>query len=514
MDREATEMPVFDADATLPDLRPVRRSGGGDRRTGSARGVGFAVAALVLLTAGVVVGGMLENPGPSASPSLPPTSEPVTVCEPVARDVVPPFGLGAIGEDRTFSGRFGYLYQRGQASGDKGWVLPEVGGRGSVESGAVLEVRTASSACVHHVVAEFADASLDDLASAPARLIDQTLEPPTTTATLGPLPDGEWVVRVTVTFETGVSGSAGQVVRLSYFRMRVGPGPFKTPMPSPTPFVEPTPAVTPAVACGRAPIGAGEGELLLSAPGTAPIAGALELDGAPIVPIGPGETLELSVAGDGCATSWSISLLDATTSRQSTHISIENPTDDLAWAAQNRWQINVPPGTYDLVASLHFGPGVDLVRAWRVVAREFTVPEAVLIGGDGTRVAVLPGCGLSISLANGYSAIGDCGSIGYPDGLEVLHVVSWSPVVLEIPGWTITSWNGTCGRVIGGVEGQSFETVNGCYLGNYSVAPSDSPPAPVRFLARPGEQSVLLGITASRDGDTFSVVLYGVVDGE
>jgi hypothetical protein len=46
------------------------------------------------------------------------------------------------------------------------------------------------------------------------------------------------------------------------------------------------------------------------------------------------------------------------------------------------------------------------------------------------------------------------------------------------------------------------------------VAPGASPPAPVRFLARPGEQAVLLGITASRDGNTFSVVLYGVVDGE
>jgi hypothetical protein len=396
------------------------------------------------------------------------------------------------------------------------WRVPGGDGQGvrPIASGPQLELETAPGACIRYVVAEYADANLGHPRRAGERhpLTNAAVEPAATNPGLGQLPDGDWVVRAQAYFETRMSGPQGLVVVEYFFRVRVGTGPFATIRPSPTP--EPTPAVTPAVACGPAPTGAGEGELLLSAPGTAPIAGALELDGAPIVPIGPGEALELSVAGDGCAASWAISLLDATTSGPSTVISIENPTDDLAWAAQNRWQIDAPPGTYDLVASLHFGPGVDLVRAWRVVAREFTVPEAFLIGGDGTRVAVLPGCGLSISLANGYSAIADCGSIGYPDGLEVLHVAAWSPVVLEIPGWTISSWSGTCGRAIEGVEGQDFETVNGCSLGNYSVAPGASPPAPVRFLARPGEQAVLLGITASRDGNTFSVVLYGVVDGE
>jgi len=516
MDREATEMPVFDADATLADARPVRRSAGGGRRAGSARGVGFAVAALALLTAGVVVGGIVE-PLPSASSTPPPTSGSVMPCEPVAGNVVPSFGLGAIGEDRTYNGLFGYTYDRGQPSGSKGWILPEVGGRGSVESGAVLEVRTASSACVRHVVAEFVDASLYDLASEPERLIDRTLDPPSTTATLGPLPDGEWVVRITVSFETGVSGSAGQVIRLSYFLMRVGPGPFKTPGPSPTPFVEPTPAVTPVEACGPAPVSADKVELLAVTATTddAEVAGAAEGTDPPIVNIALGERVEIQVAGDACATSWDIRVVNLESLRTQEQDVQQNAAESPAYAAQNRWRLLVGAGgDFALVADVRFGPDISVHREWRLAGLGFIVPEAFLVGGDGSRVPVLPGCGLSISLANGYSTSDTCGSIGYPDGLEVLHVAAWSPVLLEIPGWTITSWYGTCGRAIEGVEGQGFETVNGCYLGNYAVAPGASPPAPVRFLARPGEQAVQLGITASRDGSTFSVTMYGLVDGE
>ena len=117
MDREATEMPVFDADASLPGVRPVRRAVGGGRG-GSARGIGVAVAALVLLTSGVVVGGMLEDPGPTASPSLAGSAPPPEACVPLG-DSVPSFGLGVTGEQGSFAGEVGYTLRPGEVSGDR-----------------------------------------------------------------------------------------------------------------------------------------------------------------------------------------------------------------------------------------------------------------------------------------------------------------------------------------------------------------------------------------------------------
>jgi hypothetical protein len=334
---------------------------------------------------------------------------------------------------------------------------------------------------------------------------------------LGTLPDGEWVIQVTVSFETNVRGSAGQLIRESYFRVRVGPGPFRTPGPSPTIVEDPTPAVTSGVACGPTPASEADVSLTLSAPGSDAVVGVPDGASPGIVSVDPGDEAEFAVEGDACATSWSftISSVLGTDRGEPDRIGeLDNPTDDPRYAAQNRWRVPVPVGTFDLVARLRFGPSVEAVRLWRLVGRGFTVPEAFLVGADGSRVLVLPGCGLSVTLANGYSTADTCGSMGYPDGLEVLHVPAWSPVVVEIPGWAITSWSGACGRVSAAEGSEYFEAVNGCNLGNFAVAPGASPPAPVRFLARSGEHSVQLGITASRDEDTFSVPLYAVVDGE
>ena len=88
-------------------------------------------------------------------------------------------------------------------------------------------------------------------------------------------------------------------------------------------------------------------------------------------------------------------------------------------------------------------------------------------------------------------------------------------MTLEIPGWTISSWYGACGRIDvdgGGLE--YFNQVDSCYLGGYSLTGGASPPAPARFLARPGEQVIQLYVTATRDGDTFQVPMFALVTGE
>ena len=87
------------------------------------------------------------------------------------------------------------------------------------------------------------------------------LDPPIASPLVGTMPDGDWVVRVEASFETGMDGPDGLVVAEFFFRVRVGP------MPAPTPSPEPTPAVTPAVACGPPPAAAEDVELALTVAG-------------------------------------------------------------------------------------------------------------------------------------------------------------------------------------------------------------------------------------------------------
>lgn len=367
---DETEMPVFDADPSAPGLRAPGRVGGSGHRAGRARGLGVAVAALILMTAGIAIGGMLVTPAPTGSP----------------------------------------------------------------------------------IPSERAEA----------------------TATVS----------------------------------------LATPRPTPSPIPLPTPAVTPAVACGPVPSGAGDVGVVLSAPGVEPVAGAPEGAWAPAVSVGLGDAADLAVVGDACSISWQVTLLSAAGEPVDGE-TVANPGDDPAYAAQNRWVVRVPVGDHRLVATLRFGPGIEVVREWRVTGLGFTVPDTFLVDADGTRVPALPGCGLSISLANGFVTADSCGSVGYPEGLRALRVPAWSRVALEIPGWSIVSWNGTCGRIETDQFGaQSFMIVEGCSLGGYVAGSYATPPAPAEFLARPGERVVRLEVGASRNGDTFSVPMYALVSGE
>jgi hypothetical protein len=378
----------------------------------------------------------------------------------------------------------------------------------------VFELRTSGDTCIHWVMAEYADAGLDrePRASERHQLIDAAVEPASQRPGLGMLPDGDWVLRAVATFEAGGSGSAGPLIAEVYFRLQVGPGPFGSPTPIPTSGPKPTPAVTPAVACGPAPATAEAVEIAVSAPGQAAVLGGPAGTDPPTASVGVGDRLEIAVVGDACATSWDIQLLldenVAVTQRR------DNPLEDPDFAAQNRWTIQVFAEESRLVAELHFG-GLRVVREWRVVGIPFLVPEAALVGPDGSRVLALPGCGLVLALASGYSAGDDCGSMGFPAGLVTLHVPAWSVVTFEIPGWSISSWYGSCGRIdVDGGGNETFSQLNGCYLGGYSVTGDASPPAPARFLARPGEQVVQLYVSATRDGDTFQVPMFAVVTGE
>lgn len=512
------EFPVFDEGADAAGSPPAGRGSGPGRPPRRARGVLPAVALIVLLAAGIAIGGIPES-APSGNPS--PTGSPAPACVPVATSAVPTFEVRAAGSEFGFAGVVGYTHRPGFETPDEGWQVPDPEpGRSAPEvaSGASVEVYAAAGTCFWFIVAEYADATLGHVPDQAERrpLLAAAVEPPSPNPGLGRLPDGDWVVRVSAYFETSVSGPEGLVIAESYFRVRVGSGPLPTPTP------EPTPLVTPAVPCGPAPASPDDVELVLSAPGSEAIAGVPDGTAAPVAEIPVGERGGIAVTGDACARSWTIEVLDADTGERLYRDAVLNSNDDPGWISQNQWRIRPVTGSYDVVVSLHFGPGVDVVRVWRIIGRGFTVPDTFLEAANGSRVRAVPGCGLTFTLVNGYSDDNPCGLGGgwgaqpagvARDELALLRVPAWSRVTLEIPGWTITSWNGACGQIEADPSGAEFFNAPECMLGGYFVDETDSPPAAAQFLARPGEFVVQLAVTAHGSGGRYDVRMYARVAG-
>lgn len=513
-DRDEAELLVFDADA--PPTRPAQagRPGtpGGRRR--SSRGIGIAVAALVVLTGGVVIGGILESPGPDGNPR----SDDPPSCIPTGLDSVPTFRVGVDGSPLFISGQLGSNHVPAtQGEDNHTWRVPAPGAAAqtpSITTSDVLEARVDGGRCIRYLVAERAWARLTNPGARDRTpMVDGVIAPASYSPALGTLPEGDWVIRVTAFFETGVGDVGGLVTGERYFRVRVGDGPFSSGPPPPTKAPRPSPGVTPALPCGVPPTAAEGVRIDLTAPGSGPVAGAAEGGDLPVVNVGLGDQIELAIADDACALSWSLTILDLETGDTVQAETVLNPNDLPEVAHQNRWPILVPNGAHDLVATFHFGPGIDVVRFWRVVGLSFDIPTTSVTAEDGSTVNAVPICGLSVELANGYSAGDDCGGFEVPQDLPVLRVPAWSRIVVEVPGWTITSWNGQCGRTPSdGGGGTSFEYL--CSLGGYYVEDGLAPPGPAQFIARPGDQAVQVFVSATNETGRFSVPMMLRVVGE
>lgn len=517
-DGDEAGLPVIDADAA-PIGRPSVRHGSLGRRPTRTRGVLPAVAALVVLTAGVALGGILETSEPEASPSPGASAAiptPTGACEAAATTRVPEFELILAGApDGGVPGIQTSAHRPGRTSPSRGWLVPRLGGStlaAPVEH--TLTVRAEPGICFRFLNAVYATAILPGTPAPEdrTRLTYGGMQPPEAEPSLGRLPAGDWVLQVTAYFWTGIEGTPGEVHAQRAFRVMVGEGPFPTLEASPT--AVPTPAVTPDVACGPAPASAEDVIVTATAPGGDAIPGGPPAGDPPVVTMSLGDVLGLAVLDARCATSWDVRILSEDGADVVDRETRQNPGEDPGWAAQNHWRLVPGMGTFRLLVDLHFGATVQVTRVWLLNVPAFTVPRTVLIGADGSTVEALPGCGLSLQLVNGYTTGDTCGSIGFPDGLEVLRVPAWSAVRLEVDGWQISSWYGSCGRVVtdGGIE--AFEPADGCGLGGYYVEPGQDPPAAAIFLARPGEHVVQIGLTGSLNGNTYNVPMYAIVRGE
>jgi hypothetical protein len=84
---------------------------------------------------------------------------------------------------------------------------------------------------------------------------------------------------------------------------------------------------------------------------------------------------------------------------------------------------------------------------------------------------------------------------------------------VDVPGWTLSSWNGQCGRVVpDGGGGNYFEWE--CSLGGFYLEPGQEAPGPAEFLARPGDRLIQITIQADSDVGSYNVQQYLRVAGE
>jgi hypothetical protein len=481
-----------------PDRGPVRAWGQGP---GTPQ-ISVAVAAIAVLVVGIAAAGGLNGPSPSStSPSR--TADPG--CRQLAVDARRPAFRLAAGEGDTgvrglpgsSSPRFGAAYPD--------WHLPGPELALDAPPASDLRLVLATGACAARVEIEAAPAELGDDPGLGDRqeLLRAFLDPVRHDVSFAAPSSGDWGLRILVEYWT--AGPAGDAPVEAFFRVRVGSGPFATESSPPSP--EPRPVVTPAASCGPNPASAAGVVLTLTTAGSQPVPGVEAGVIAPVIPVGLGNTIEIAVEGEACATSWTVDHRSG-----DEIVSVEgfrNATADPRIAAQNRWRFTLqgPVGERDVVVVIRFGPSLLVERTWRIDGLGFNIPEAFVVAADGRRVEAHPGCGLSIELANGYTGVDSCGSIGYEGGGERLVVEAFEPVDLEVPGWEIVGWSGLCGRITVADGTASFDAT-GCGLGGFSMDDTASPPPPVRFVVPPGEHVLQLSVTAVRDGDRYSVPYY------
>jgi hypothetical protein len=482
-----------------PDLPFGRRETIPRPRRPVLRGPILATAAVAVLAVIVAVGGGLGDPRPSSSPESDPRCAPV---DPAAG--VPSFRLAIAGDDTGVRGLPGAVQGPGVEASGRGWPVPGTELALDVPVSQPLHLVLATGVCLTGIHAEAWDAHLDHApAESERQAVLETLVPLGGDIEIPGTSRGDWALRIVAEYWTGAGGPV--VSTEWFFRVRVGADAEAAPTQSVRPLI------TPAVSCGPSVPSSAGAVVTLAAPGVAPVAGTAPDVDPPTLEVGLGEPIEIAVEGDACATSWTIDR------RSDLGIDViegvPNIANDPGRAAQNRWTFTLPAGETVVVATFRFGPPVVVERSWRVRVPDFSIPEAFLIARDGGRVAALPGCGLSLELANGYGGADSCASIGYDGSGDRLEVSALEATTFDVPGWTIVAWSGACGRIVAMADGTTTFESDACSLGGFNLDDPSAAPD-VRFVLRPGEHVVQLQVTAVRDGDRFSAPFYALVRAE
>ncbi|MCI0583034.1 MAG: hypothetical protein L0227_09115 [Chloroflexi bacterium] len=498
------ELDVIDVEPPARGAPPRSRAaaGRGPRRL---RQASLMVAAAVIVVGVVASGGLLGESRPTNPPEAVATDETCRELEPAMAS--PAFRLaGAPDDERGVRGLPGERRPKLGAT-NAAWQVPGAEQSLTISAPGDLHLILATGACAVEVEVEAAPAEAGDEPPTSDRqqLLRTALEPPRHAFAFPAPADGDWVLRVVVAYLGADTTGDDEHVAEWFFRVRVGAGPFATPS------LRPVAIATPAMPCGLAPSVPADAVVTLATRTIDPVSGVASGEVLPEVVIGLGETIEIAVAGAACATSWTIEARAG-----EAILSIEgvlNDGNDPARASQNVWQFRLPDGSNEaeLVVILRFGSAGLVERLWQVRSAPFQAPPVFVVAADGRRVAADPGCGLGLERANGFTAGDGCNELGYEPG-ERLTVDADEPLGLEIEGWTIVAWSGSCGSLVESDEEDAFEP-SGCSLGGFDIQGfegSGNPP-PIRFVLPAGDHVLQLWITATLDGDRFSVPYFAGV---
>ena len=508
------DLPVFDAIEPTVEHLQGRVSRPGGRQVGPGRGAGAVAAVLVLLVVGIIVGNASLASDPSASPDPSAKGSPVTTnpadllaCSPPRQGQFPSVTLGIEGSRRQVTGLFGFGSGYGQQTQTPGWQVPTAAEGLVIREGDRFVLGTSRGVCFRQVVVDYAVTERVPRSNL-APLFNAPVSPSANSVVVDGLPDGDWTFRVTAHFDT-LGTVSDDVVTVSFFRILAGAGPFLTDPPI-VPTARPA-VIKPAVPCGPGqPSPDMNVNLVVGGQATTPGA---KVDGQPLpeVHASLGDPVLMITDGEVCATRWQVDLTDANTGDVTTIDQFHDSADDPGYAAQNRWSI-ATYGHLRLDATLQFPGGLVIVRSWQIVIDGFVTPDLYLVGPDGTRFQASAGCGLYIHLNNGYESGDGCGSIGYQPDDVALRVAGFGVIHLDLPGWQITSWSASCGRVTTANGVDAFESPSGCGLGSGSSEGGGPLPDPPAFLVPHGDTVAQIWIGAiDSQGNQFNVSYFAHV---
>ncbi|MEO8468078.1 MAG: hypothetical protein ABI573_00260, partial [Chloroflexota bacterium] len=505
---------------------PVTSVLGAPRRSKDrARIAAVAVVAVAVLAAGIGLAGhgFTIDPSSSASPApsgsavvpasdapaptpelsfAPPTISPVLACAPVRLGKPPEIRLTSNPGNMVIVGVAAPSQTPADSSQVPTWPVLPVGGALRALSSS-LDLAAQDNGCLRYVVAEYAPAvpgSTNGTVSFPIQFRTLNVSPPQSIVTLGPLPAGDWTLRIVAYFSTGQAGQEDGSVIERFFRV----------ITSETTQPIPTPVTPPAVACAPLPRDGGPPTLTLTGSIKGPIPGATGTVATPLVPVRLGDQIEVRVAGDACAIEWSLTATREGETSIFTIDSASNPTLDPFRFSQNRWLLqNLPTGHLTLEAALRFSPDVSTTARWQIDVQGGVVPIVQLTAPDGTSVAgARPPCGTNWTSIGATSGFEFCNDDPLPATIPHLSAGGETFVRMELPGWTILGWGGSCGRVDPANQPSPYLVVNGCDLGGWSSGDGAIAPAPVMFLTRAGISIYRLYVSALRGTENVSMTVY------
>jgi hypothetical protein len=348
-----------------------------------------------------------------------------------------------------------------------------------------------ANACVSYVIAEYRPA--DPTAQGPYPIAFHALDvnPPSSTVPLGPLPAGDWVVRIVAGFGSPVEGQDANVSE-RFFRVISGAG--EGPIP--------TPVTSPAVPCTALAAGAPPSDLVLLGAQDGPVVGIPTGSARPVPAIArPGAFVEIRDAGDACARSWSIQASDVDTNQTMDIETQDNPTSDPFQFAQNRWRLpSLPTGLLEITATMGYSADLKVYRAWALIVEAPDFPVVTVRAPNGSSAVTTPNCGATWAFNGGTSIVDSCLAGQDVAGLDTLGVPAGTPMGIDAGDWTIESWSGACGSVnlADSTSLDAFAVIDGCDLGGSLV------PGKAAFVPRPGAPMVRLSVVLERGGVTVS----------